>query len=85
MPTHPGDVGWRGHMALPVTLVQCCCTGVEEGWNLEILYRLQMSECPYKEGFTPNTQMPETMESLVGARYFSTMDLKSSFWQVKVS
>ena len=25
------------------------------------------------------------MESLVGAQYFSTMDLKSSFWQVKVS
>ena len=28
---------------------------------------------------------PETMEFLVGAHYFSTMDLKSSFWQVKVS
>ena len=27
----------------------------------------------------------ETRESLVGARYFSTMDLKSNFWQVKVS
>ena len=27
----------------------------------------------------------ETMESLVGAWYFSTMDLKSGFWQVKVS
>ena len=28
---------------------------------------------------------PETTESLVGACYFSTMDLKSSFWKVKVS
>ena len=27
----------------------------------------------------------ETMESLVAAWYFSTMDLKSGFWQVKVS
>ena len=27
----------------------------------------------------------KTMESLVGARYFSNMDLKSGFWQVKVS
>ena len=28
---------------------------------------------------------PETMESLVGAQYFSSMDLNSGFWQVKVS
>ena len=28
---------------------------------------------------------PDTVESLVGACYFSTMDLKSGFWQVKVS
>ena len=27
----------------------------------------------------------EMMESLVGTRYFSTMDLKSGFWQVKMS
>ena len=33
----------------------------------------------------PIPKCPETIESLVGARYFSTMDLKSGFWQVKVS
>ena len=33
----------------------------------------------------PLPRGPETMESLVGARYFSTMDLKSGFWQVKMS
>ena len=33
----------------------------------------------------PIPKCPETMESSVGARYFSTMDLKSGFWQVKVS
>ena len=29
--------------------------------------------------------MQETMESMVGAQYFSCMDLKSGFWQVKMS
>ena len=38
-----------------------------------------------KKDSYPIPKCPETMESLVGPRYFSTMDLKSSFWQVKVS
>ena len=33
----------------------------------------------------PLPQGPEMMESLVGARYFYTMDLKSGFWQVKMA
>ena len=43
-----------------------------------------LNACMKKDSY-PIPKCPETMESLVGARYFSTMDLKSSFWQVKVS
>ena len=38
-----------------------------------------------KKDSYPLPQMQETMESMVGARYFSCMDLKSSFWQVMMS
>ena len=33
----------------------------------------------------PLPHMQETMESMVGARFFSSMDLKSGFWQVRMS
>ena len=38
-----------------------------------------------KKDSYPIPRGPETMEFLVGTRYFSTMDLKSGFWQVKMS
>ena len=37
-----------------------------------------------KKDSYPLPWMQETMESLVRARFFSTMDLKSGFWQVKM-
>ena len=37
-----------------------------------------------KDSF-PLPHMQETMESMVGARFFSSMDLKSGFWQVRIS
>ena len=38
-----------------------------------------------KKDAYPLPHMQETMESIVGARYFSCMDLKSGFWQVKMA
>ena len=38
-----------------------------------------------KKDSYPLPRMQETMESMVGARFFSSMDLKSGFWQVEMS
>ena len=57
---------------------------MKEGCHLEVLHILHTAECPHKDSYLI-PKCPDTIESLVGARYFSTMDLKSGFWQVKVS
>ena len=44
----------------------------------------RLNACTKKDSYLL-PKCPDAVESLVGACYFSTMDLKSGFWQVKVS
>ena len=53
--------------------------------TLQFCIDFQLLNARTKKDSYPIPRGLETMESLVGARYFSTMDLKSGFWQVKMS
>ena len=44
----------------------------------------QLNERTEKDSF-PMPRMIDTMETMVGAKIFSSMDLKSGFWQVKMA
>ena len=53
--------------------------------TLQFCIDFQRLNARTKKDSYPILRGPETMESLVGTIYFSTMDLKSGFWQVKMS
>ena len=71
---HPSQSPWCN----TVVLVQ------KKDWTLWFCIDFRCLNACTKDSY-PIPKCLETMESLVGTQYFSTMDLKSSFWQVKVS
>ena len=55
----------------------------DEGLQFCIDFR-KLTNQTKKDAF-PLPRMQETMESMVGVWFFSTMDLKLGFWQVKMA
>ena len=53
--------------------------------GLQFCIDFRRLNCRTKKDAFPLPWMQETMESMVGAQLFSTMDLKSGFWQVKMA
>ena len=58
--------------------------GQEEGWRPAILYWLLLLKCTHTQKSYPLPRIQEALESLVGAGYFSCLDLKLGFWQIKM-
>ena len=71
---HPSQSPWCNAVVL-----------VRKKMNLEFCIDFRCLNAKTKKDSHPLPRGPETMESLVGTRYFSTMDLKSGFWQVKMA
>ena len=83
--TCPGDVGRRHDRTFSVTMVYAIVLVWKKDGTLRFCINFRCLNAWTKKNSYPILREPETMESLVGARYFSTMDLKSRFWQVKMS
>ena len=83
--THPRDAG-RGHdTPISIPLVQRHSPCAEKGLGSPFCINFRQLNSRTKKDAYPLLQMQETMESMVGTRFFSTMDLKSGFWQVKMA
>ena len=57
----------------------------KKDWSLQFCIDFCWLNSYSKKDPYPLPQMQETMESMVGSQHFSCMDLKSGFWQVKMS
>ena len=66
-------------------MVYTCCSGKKKGWDLRfcIDYR-RLNEITKKDSYLlPNMQ--GCVKSLDRAKFFSSMDLRSGYWQVKLT
>ena len=48
-----GHAGSRSNLSEPIPMVQCGCSGLEEGQYPAVLRGLQAPQCAYEEGFVP--------------------------------
>ena len=55
------------------------------GWIGQVLHGLPQIKHPNKEGYPSATRIHVALEVLGGAKYFSTLELRSGFWQIEMS
>ena len=76
--------GPRHHWGQLQPLVFLCCSCEEKRWQLQILHRLpKLNAATIKDSY-PLPHPADTLDSLSGSCWFSTMDLPSGYWQVEL-
>jgi hypothetical protein len=59
-------------------------SGQAEDWGTPFLRGLQEVKRCHKERLFPLLRIDDTPDTLAGAQWFSTLDLKSEYWQVDI-
>ena len=58
--------------------------GEEEGRQLEVLRGLPAPQQSHTEGLVPVPSLDDTLDYIGGSRWFSSLDLRSGYWQVEL-
>ncbi|KRX69615.1 Retrovirus-related Pol polyprotein from transposon [Trichinella sp. T6] len=74
-----------GNRTIMWALVITDCSRIKERWIVSFLCGLSEVKPPHKKGRPAATKDEETLETLRGATWFSTLHLASGYWQVEVA
>ena len=79
------DAGGQHHPAIQQSVGHSHCNGVEERRLPPILHRLSAVECSDQARHLPLPRVDDLLDQLGESRFFTTLDLASGFWQIRVA
>ena len=84
MSPYPRNAGYWCYLQITQSMGKCSGVGLKKGWWPEVLYRPQKTKRMNHKDAYSLPQLDETPDSLQGSQWFSSLNLKSSYWQVKM-
>ena len=78
------DVEQRCHSSKQQSVGFTSCIGAKEEWNLVVLYDYRKLNLVTQRDAYPVPRIDATMDSLSGAKFFTTLGLASEYWEVQL-